>query len=131
MRKPSAIWVASLLLGSYGIYVLWIGIESGHVASLAWGIFWGALAIIGCVSLFIEKRWSQQIVYLYSLLIVASWGYGFLHAVEEELWPDDSILNSLISLLPGVVLVLICFVSSIAIFRFFSSSGDKLKGEMR
>jgi hypothetical protein len=57
-------------------------------------------------------------VYSVSLLLIAGWGYA-VWQVAARGWPYPDIPSTVISLLPGILLVLLSAGSSIAVFRYF------------
>ena len=121
MKRPVTIWVVSLLLGSYGIFLLSAATESIDWISLAVGLL-GALALVGCVALFLRKRWSQYFVYSFALLLVAIWIQEYVWSIEPKHWLHNEHVRDSSSLIPGVAIVLGCIAASIATFMFFRSS---------
>lgn len=114
MKSSVKIWIVSLLLGLYGVYCLWVFIEAGGWFNAIWGV----IAVSGCVGLITGRRWSQYIVYFMSLSLVVIWTYLVWLATNAG-WPDGGTLSTVISLFPGVAIVVTCAACSFFVFKHF------------
>ncbi len=114
MKKQIPAWTVALLLGSFGLYGLWIAFSLHDWVPAAWGI----LALVGCVGLLLRKKWSQYLVYVVLLGIIVSWAIG-VWQVAATGWPYADPLSSIISLAPGILLVLFCAGCGLVVFRYF------------
>ena len=123
MRRPLAIWIASLFLGGYGIYGLWTAVHAWHWATFLWSV----VILVGSVAVYFRKRWSQYVVYLCSFTLIATWTYAVANVAISGAWPYHDYLRSAISLLPGLALVLVWLAPSIAIFMHFHSGTRELR----
>ena len=114
MKKKIAAWTVALLLSSYGLYGLWIAYSVHNWVPGAWGTF----ALVGCVGLLLRKKWSQYVMYAFLLGIIVSWAIG-VWQVAATGWPYSDPLSSIISLAPGILLVLFCAGCGLVVFRYF------------
>lgn len=80
--------------------------------------------IVGGVGFAVGMRWSRYLVYAASISIIIAWLYGVFAAVVAG-WPYASLLETAISLLPGLVLIFIaCGSSFIAFIQFRIAESD-------
>lgn len=114
MTRPVAIWVVIALVGSFGAYCFRAVAEtwSWPVAVL------GALALTGSFGLVLRRRWSRYVVYSLAFLLISYWSYELWHVVLRG-WPYPDLLSSLISLIPGAALILVCLGCCLVTFRYF------------
>ncbi|HEX5125923.1 MAG TPA: hypothetical protein VFW00_04210 [Rhodocyclaceae bacterium] len=108
------------LLFTYSIYL-------GHWAMTALSAL-GFLATIFSLTtvygLVASKRWAQYCWFIIAIGAPALWLLSVGHIILSG-WPYASMLTSIISLLPGLFLVLICGLGSVAIYKHFRG-GDAL-----
>ena len=114
MKKQIQAWTVALLLSSYGLYGLWIAYSAQNWVPAAWG----TLVLVGCVGLLLRKKWSQYVVYVFLLGVIVSWTIG-VWKVAATGWPYSDFLSSVISLTPGILLVLFCAACGLVVFRHF------------
>lgn len=117
MERYLSFRIVPLLLGALGLYYLWVGFGSGHWTHGAWG----AVALYGAVGLFLRQPWSRFIVYALATLLSAGWALGVWQAVATG-WPHGGLAGTLLALLPGILLVVICAASSSVVFRHFRTA---------
>jgi hypothetical protein len=120
MAKKSIRWFLVGILILYGGYTIWLANESRYW--LYW--CWGAVSLAGGVGLALRRRWSQYPVYLLALATVASWGYG-TYSVWTKGWPYHDTVSSVISLLPGALLVALCFAGAWFVYSFFRNQKEQ------
>ena len=114
MSKSVAIWLISVLLILYGVYNVSIALVNNQYGYL----FWSFCCFVGAFELVLMKSWSQYIIYFICLSVVGGWGYITLNMALND-WPYSKTSHTMIALLPGLLLVLACALSSMFIYTYF------------
>lgn len=107
--------IVPILLAGLGIYYLWIAFGSGHWTTHG---AWGAVALYGAVGLFLQQSWSRYIVYALATFLSVGWALDTWQAAAAG-WPHGDLADTLLALLPGILLVVACAGSSSIVFRNF------------
>ena len=102
------------ILGAYGVYSIIAGYQYGDWSSL----IGSGLCLVAAVSLWLKKRWSQYLVYIVAALFCGSWLF-VLWQVAERGWPYSSISQTVIALIPGLLMVGVAIGSSVVVYRAF------------
>ena len=103
-----------MLLLIVAAYVGWWSIISG---ALVW-LLGSAVALLGAIGLFLRKRWGQYLWYAIALAASVLWIASVIRVAVSG-WPYDDLTDSVVSLIPGVLLVTVCVLGSIAVSRHF------------
>jgi hypothetical protein len=114
VKRPVSIWLVALLVAGYGGYGLWAAVTVQDWAFAASGV----LALLACGGLLGDKPWSQPVVHLLSVLVVGGWSYA-VWRVAQLGWPYPGVASTVVSLVPGAVLVVACAGVSVAVYRHF------------
>jgi hypothetical protein len=95
-------------------YLAWWAIAYG-------GVVWGLGAVVSLatsVGLFTGRSWGRLLWYLVALTVGSAWIASIgRHALTG--WPYSDLPRTLISLLPGLLLLVICGGGSLAVARQF------------
>jgi len=102
-------------------YVAWWSISS---AEFLWLVAAG-LALVAAVGLFMRKRWGQYLWYLIALTTAVLWVVTVVRVAISG-WPYDDFASSVISLIPGLLLLTVCIFGSIAVTRQFRGGTNAL-----
>ena len=114
ISKSLKIWLISALLILYGVYNALTAIGNDQYGYL----FWSFCCFVGGFGLLLRKSWSQYIVYFVCLFVVSGWVYITLNMALND-WPYSKLSQTIISLIPGLLLVLVCTLSSVFIYTYF------------
>lgn len=85
-----------------------------------WCLLPAAVALVTGIGLFHRKRWSQYLWFAIALSASAFWLISIVRIALSG-WPFSDILESIISLLPGLSLLALCAGGSIAVYKHFGS----------
>lgn len=111
MLKALAILFATF--GTYSVYV----VVSGQSYFYAIGAVVTSVAAVG---LWLRKPWSQYVVYFFSVTYTIQWLWLLWRAVSANLWPYETMSQTVISLIPGVLLLSFVIALSIIAYRSFN-----------
>jgi uncharacterized membrane protein (DUF2068 family) len=113
MKKPVSIWMVIILISAFGLYSAIYAL--GHNAAL---LIWTILSLIAAYGLFRNKSWSQFLVYVLAAVVIFAWSYSLLYSFDYG-WHDEDTGRKILSLLPGIVIVIITLLSCIFVYRHF------------
>jgi hypothetical protein len=102
-------------------YVGWWSITSGQ---LLWLVL-ASVALVAAVGLALSKRWSQYLWYAIALGASVLWVVTVVRIAIAG-WPYPDVVSSLISLVPGLLLLTVCIFGSIAVRRHFRQRANAL-----
>jgi hypothetical protein len=109
--------LTAIFLAAYTLYSFWGAYSSQNLSPIVGGL----LAIVASVGLFLRRSWSQYFVYAVSTLSVLSWLWAIWMVVQHG-WPYLTVAESLISLIPGIVLVFLAVGISVVAQRAFRNA---------
>jgi hypothetical protein len=116
MKKPTLICLIGLVLAVYGVWTVKYSVSGGSILP---GII-AVVPFVGAVGLFLKKSWSRYFVYLFTVATVPWWTVSTVWFIWRTGWPYyPTTAESLLGLLPGVFLSLICVGSSWIVHRHF------------
>lgn len=115
IARSKTIWVASALFGVLGI-VLAQAIPDPAFGNAAG--FLSLLCIATSVGLAFGARWARHLSQALLLVIVAAWFY-MLITFSIPNWPFTGVTSSIMALLPGAALVIVCLGVLAALRRHF------------
>jgi hypothetical protein len=116
MRRASylAVVAAALVVGAYGAWVLWQGIEARHWQSDLFGV----VSISASLGMLARKSWSRFLVYLVVAFYCVSWIAAVIDAVNAGAWEKYDGLRIFLSLVPGLGMVLVALACAFIAARF-------------
>ncbi len=120
MSKSIITWLISTMLTAYGSYNIWAIYLTGDY----WFILWVIACFAGAIGLVFLKSWSQYFVYAVSFFTVGGWLYVTVSIALQD-WPYPSVLETIVSLIPGIFLSIVCVLFSIYIFKRFRNVANK------
>lgn len=109
-----------------GIFLLIVSAYLGWwvVSSNGWLWLLAALVTFVCATgLFMRKRWARYLWHVIAFVTCTLWLVSVV-SVAVSGWPHKTIMNSFISLLPGLMLLAICIGGSVAITRNNRDASD-------
>lgn len=113
MKKPVSIWMVIILISAFGIYSAIYAL--GHNIVL---FIWTILSFSAVYGLFNKKSWSQFPVYVLSAVVIVAWSYSLIHSFDYG-WMDEDIGIIILSLLPGIIIVILALASCVIVYRHF------------
>jgi hypothetical protein len=102
-------------------YVAWWSVTS---AAFLW-LSVAAVALVAAVGLLMRKRWAQYLWYLIAGAASVLW-LATVARVAISGWPYQDVTSSVISLIPGLLLLAVCVFGSIAVWRHFRKGANAL-----
>jgi glucose dehydrogenase len=91
---------------------------AGYQSGVWWHIINGFFFLFTAVAIWMKKSWSQYLVHFIALLFIGSWIWA-VWQVWRQGWPYESFLQTLISLLPGLLMVGVALGSMIVVHKDF------------
>jgi len=104
---------------AYGVYAL---VQSRANVQLL-GAVLGVVSFIGGIGLILNRQWSRYCIYVVSAAIAGTWFYYV--ALTAQSWPNDTLVESVISLLPGILIVVVAAGSSYLVTKHFRAEATK------
>ena len=105
----------AILLAAFSTYSLWVAQVYGR-----WGYaLFGIIGLVTGVALWLKKPWSQYLAYVLGALFIGSWMFT-VWEVYERGWPYEGTLQTLLSLVPGILMVIIVLGSCFVVGKSFS-----------
>ena len=74
---------------------------------------------IAAIGLFLNKHWSQYLWHVIAIVVSLSWIVSIVRLTFSG-WPYENTISSVISLIPGLFLVVICAGGSSVVSKYFS-----------
>ena len=99
-------------------YLAWWAVS---YAQLLW-LLPAALSLAAGVGLFLRKPWSQFLWFAIALSATVFWLVSVTRVALSG-WPYPDMLGSIISLIPGALLLALCIGGSVAVHKYFPSGG--------
>jgi hypothetical protein len=109
-----AVVAAAFVIGGYGSWVLWQGIEAKHWQSDLFGV----ASIAACLGMLARRRWSSCLVYLLVAFFCVSWVAAVIDAVNMGAWEKYDSLQVFLSLVPGIGMVTVALACAFVAARF-------------
>lgn len=116
ISKSIIIWVIAITLVAHGSYNIWAITVTDDYRYLIW--------VLGCftaaVGLIFSKSWSQYLVYLVSLSTAGGWAFVVIQMAMND-WHYSGVQQTIISLIPGLLLVSVCLLFSVFVYKYFKN----------
>jgi hypothetical protein len=109
-----AVAVAGLVVGCYGAWVLWRGVESESWLSVSIG----ALAAFAGLAMLARQSWSRFLLYAVVAIICVSWTYAAIAAVRAGAWERYDALWIFLSHTQGTANVVVALICALIANRF-------------
>jgi hypothetical protein len=87
------------------------------------GAVTGVVSVIGGIGLLLNRQWSRYCIYVVSATVAMTWLYYV--ALSAQSWPYNTLLESVISLLPGIFIVALGAGSSYLVMKHFRAEATK------
>jgi hypothetical protein len=111
----------ALLLFLLAAYLGWWAVSFG--APLWW--LGSVVALVAAIGLFRRKRWAQFMWHAIAFFVSLSWLVSIIRVAVAG-WPYPSFAASVISLLPGVLLLFVCGCGSFVVARRYRGAHNAL-----
>jgi len=106
------LYVISAFIFIYSVYTAWLGSENNDLTQCLFAGFY----FLGGFGLIFKKMWSKYVVYLVAALMVRNWWYPLWEAHEID-WPFHVTNETILPLLPGLFLIMLCLCGCIVVHR--------------
>jgi hypothetical protein len=106
------------------LYAAYLGYSFVHVQTFATGL-WAVWALICGLGLLLQRKWAAYLWYALALFASVSWIWAVIGVIRSG-WPYPDALRSAISLLPGMCILLICGLGSLAVAKQFRQQSSAL-----
>ena len=104
----------AIVLTVYSSYSLWVA----QVYS-RWGYaVFGVIGLVTAVGLWLKKPWSQYLAYVLGALFIGTWMF-IVWQINVQGWPYEDTMQSVISLVPGVLMIIVVLGSCFVVWRVF------------
>src|SRR6266404_7927116 len=112
--KPLSVKVIAMLIAVLAMVgAIWAFVAGAYAQAL-----FSLIAFVGAIALTSWHPMSRFIVYAASAAISLAWLFALLQVAVAG-WPSETLLHSVISLIPGLLLLTVCFGCSIYVARHF------------
>jgi hypothetical protein len=108
----------------YGVYALMQSRENPQVTPVVFAL----VSIAGGGGLILNRRWSRYCIYVVSAALIVTWFHYAALALAAQRWRDDTMLFSIISFLPGLLIVFLAVASSYMVRKHFVSIEELKRG---
>ena len=112
MRAQATMLWAVLPLAVWGGWAIWATLQGRHWITAGLGV----VAFLTAGGLLLLKVWAKYLAYMFAAGLALSWAY-LVWQVAARGWPYRDVLQTVISLIPGAFLLLICAGGSYVIHR--------------
>jgi len=99
------------------LYAAYLGDSFVQVQTFATGL-WTVWALICGLGLLLQRKWAAYLWYALALFASVSWIWAVVGVIRSG-WPYSDALRSAISLLPGICILVICGLGSLAVAKQF------------
>lgn len=124
MRSPWGIYIVAALSTLYSLLTIAYGTRT---AGQFWSGVFSALLLIGAIGLFLKRPWGRLPIYLFSIVVVPTWIFYTIWFIRKAGWPYyATTLQSILGLVPGVLLCAGCVVACWVVHRYFGEPPDPL-----
>ena len=107
---------ASALLLVYGSWVIWTSVEFRYWSGVAFGV----VPVVAGVAALARQSWSRWVAALAVVLLTASWVYAVWKSYKSGVFPLETPLTSVLSLVPGLGMITVAAACAYALFVYFS-----------
>jgi len=104
--------LAAIPLALWGGSAVWATLRGWHWTTAALGI----IALLTAGGLLLLKAWAQYLAYVFAAGLSLTWVFG-VWRIALQGWPYSDVLRTVLSLVPGTLLLLICAGGSYVVHR--------------
>jgi len=122
MKHPIIIYLVILIVLYLGLNGYWAVLETlkSENSIDPFSLVFASLSLIATIALYLRKNWSKYLIYSIALLTSGTWLLA-IYVVAQNGWPYATIQETIISLIPGFLLLPICICGSIVVHKYFKS----------
>jgi len=124
VRSAWGIYIVAALSTAYSVLTIaYTSRTAGHF----WSDVFSAVLLIGAIGLFLKRSWGRLPIYVFSIVVVPTWIVYTTLLIRKSGWPYyTTILQSILGLVPGVLLCAGCIVACWVVHRYFRERPDPL-----
>jgi hypothetical protein len=95
-------------------------VSATRSAGQPWHGVFAVLPLIGALGLFLKRPWARFAIYAFSVAVVPTWVVYTIWFISKAGWPYyATTLQSVLGLVPGVLLCAGCGIACWAVHRYF------------
>ena len=124
MRSAWGIYIVAAVSTMYCVLTIaYTSRTAGHV----WSDVFSAVLLIGAIGLFLKRSWGRLPIYVFSIVVVPTWIADTILLIRKAGWPYyATTVQSILGLVPGVLLCAGCVVACWVVRRYFRERPDPL-----
>ena len=118
-----ASWKMTLAAGPlalWGAWALWVSFPRAHWVNAALG----GTALLTAAGLLRLQGWARPLAYLFAAALALGWIYA-VWQVARRGWPYPDVLGTVLSLIPGVLLLSLCVGGAWIVHRQYRRRGNE------
>lgn len=86
-----------------------------------WFLIWAAPCIGAAIGLALLKSWGRYLVYAVAACTAIGWAF-YVSFIATRGWPYHDVASSIIALMPGFLLVLICVLAIVFVRDLYKNA---------
>jgi hypothetical protein len=124
VRSPWGIYIVAALSTVYSVLTIaYTTRTAGHF----WSDVFSTVLLIGAIGLFLKRSWGRLPIYVFSIVVVPTWIVYTILLIRKAGWPYyATTLQSILGLVPGVLLCSGCVIACWVVHRYFRERPDPL-----
>ena len=115
----AAIVFISVIFVAYALFVFWRATFDFQPVA----ILLAFVAFVGGIGIAFDHKWASYCIYVTTFIAASTWLY-FTVAAAIASWPYDRVLFSIVSLIPGMLLIALVATSSLYVYKYFNARSD-------
>jgi hypothetical protein len=117
LRASWSMFLVATPLAAWGVWALWAGVEGQQWVT---GIL-GVAAVAAAWGLLVLRPWAKYLAYMFATGLGLSWSYAVWQMIARG-WPYRDWLTTVLSLIPGACLLVVCAGGAYVVNREYRRS---------
>ena len=107
---------AAVVLLAYGSWVIWTSFEFRYWPGVAYGV----VPVVAGIAALARQPWSRWVAAVTAALVAVSWLYALWKSYEIGVFPLETPMVIVLSLVPGLGMIGVAIGCAYALFAYFS-----------